>query len=61
MLCLYDYGMEEIHLGGLMRLLGVPNSTAEKYDEDIVVLDDEFAEFVLEMTQTAKQSGQTLH
>lgn len=61
MLCLYEYGLDEIHLGGLMRLLGVPNSTAEKYDDDIVVLDDEFAEFVLEMTQTAKQAGQILH
>ena len=61
MLCLYEYGLEEIHLGGLMRLLGVPNSTAEKYDEDIVILDDEFADFVEEMTQTAKQAGQTLH
>ena len=61
MLYLYEYGLEEIHLGGLMRLLGVPNSTAEKYDEDIVVLNEEFAEFVIEMTQTAKQAGQTLH
>ena len=61
MLVLYEYGLDEVHLGGLLRLLGVPNATAEKYDEDIVVLDDQFAEFIQEMTQTASTAGQTLH
>jgi len=61
MLCLYDYGLEEVHMGGLMRLLGVPNSTAEKYDDDVFVLDEDFAKYVQELTETADQAGQTLH
>jgi hypothetical protein len=61
MLHLYDYGIEEIHLGGLMRILGVPNSTAEQYDDDIMLLSDDFAQLVKELTETATHSGQTLH
>ena len=61
MLCLYDYGLEEIHMGGLMRLLGVEDQVAQKYDDEIVLLDDEFARYVQELTQTAHSAGQTLH
>ena len=62
LLNLYDYGMEEVHLGGLLRILGVGNEVAERYDEDIVILDDDFAKYVRELTSNDnKPAGQTLH
>lgn len=61
LVCLYEYGLDEVHLGGLLRLLGLPNETAEKYDADVVVLDDDFLHYVQEMTQTATQAQKTLH
>jgi hypothetical protein len=61
MLILYDYGIEEIHMGGLMRILGVKNSVAKKHDNELVVLDKEFAKYVKELTRSVDSTGQTLH
>ena len=62
LLNLYDYGMEEVHLGGMLRILGVANDIAARYDEDIVVLDDDFAKYVRDLTDNKNNSaGQTLH
>ena len=61
MICLYEYGLEEVHMGGLMRLLGVPNSVAAGHDDTVMVLNDKVVDCVQEMTKTASQTGQTLH
>ena len=60
-LCLYEYGLDEIHLGGLLRILGVENAVAQKYDNDLVELTDDFRNYIIEVTQTAAQAGQTVH
>lgn len=60
MLVLYEYGIEEIHMGGLMRILGVPNKLAQKHDDEVVVLDAEFAKYVRELTTTDVRD-QVLH
>jgi hypothetical protein len=60
MLVLYDCGINEIHLGGLMRILGVENSKAEKHDDELVVLDDTFVKYMREMN-SSKPANQLLH
>jgi len=42
MLVLYQQGITEIHTGGLMRLLGVPNEVSQEYDDERIILDDNF-------------------
>lgn len=37
---LHSFGIEEMHVGGLMRLLGVSTEVAELYDEHVLVASD---------------------
>lgn len=60
MLVLYRHGITEIHVGGLMRLLGVADDSAQQHDDELVILDDKFAKYVDEITEP-RNSGQTLH
>jgi hypothetical protein len=60
MLVLYDQGITEIHTGGLMRLLGVSNEVAQQYDNERVVLDDNFVKYVEEIN-TPRPLDQPLH
>jgi hypothetical protein len=46
MTVLHRGGISEIHLGGLMRILGVTNESAARHDQEIVIMNDEAAEFV---------------
>jgi hypothetical protein len=39
MAVLYEHGIDQIHMGAILRLLGVSDSTAAKYDQDRMVLD----------------------
>lgn len=61
MLNLYDYGIQEIHMGGLMRLLGVPNSVAAEHDDTMVIFTDEVAQHVKDLLQGLELQGNTLH
>jgi len=60
MLVLYDQGITEIHTGGLMRLLGVSNEVAKEYDNERVILDDNFVKYVEEIN-TPRPADQPLH
>ena len=60
MLVLYDCGIQEVHVGGLMRILGVPNATAAAHDDECVVLDDNFVKYV-EQINTPRPADQPLH
>jgi len=60
MLVLYDCGITEIHLGGIMRILGVPNEKAAAHDDECVVLDDNFVKYV-EQINTPRPADQLLH
>jgi hypothetical protein len=60
MLVLYDCGIQQVHLGGLMRLLGIPNERAAEHDNQLVELDDNFAKYV-EAINTPRPLDQTLH
>lgn len=60
MLVLYDCGIKEIHLGGLMRILGVSNEAASAYDDQLVEVDEDFAKYV-EAINEPRPTDQTLH
>ena len=63
MLVLYREGISKIHMGGLMRVLGVPNETAARHDHEEVEMDDDFAKYVEQMTEFARiqPANQSLH
>ena len=63
MLVLYREGITKIHMGGLMRVLGVPNATAAEHDNEEVIIDDEFAKYVEQLTVLARSqpANQSLH
>jgi hypothetical protein len=60
MTVMYRHGIREVHVGGMMRMLGVANETARAHDDEMVVLDDKFAKYVEAITET-RCSDQTLH
>jgi hypothetical protein len=60
MLVLYDCGIKEIHLGGLMRILGVSNEVSATYDDQLVEVDEDFAKYV-EAINEPRPTDQTLH
>jgi hypothetical protein len=60
MLVLYQHGINEIHVGGMMRLLGVNNDSASTHDDEMVILDDKFAKYVRQITEP-RSSDHTLH
>jgi hypothetical protein len=60
MVVLYDCGIEEIHIGGVMRIMGVSNETAQAHDNERLVLDEEFVKYV-EQINTPRPVDQLLH
>jgi hypothetical protein len=60
MVVLYDCGITEIHIGGVMRIMGVSDSMAQKHDNERLVLDEEFVKYV-EQINTPRPVDQLLH
>ena len=60
MLALYQQGITEIHMGGLMRIMGLDNSMAQAFDDDRVYIDDRFARHVHQLTKP-RSPNQSLH
>jgi hypothetical protein len=60
MVVLYDCGITEIHIGGVMRIMGVSDSMAQKHDNERLVLDEEFVKYV-EQINTPRPVDQPLH
>jgi hypothetical protein len=60
MLVLYDCGISEIHLGGIMRILGVSNEKAAQHDDEVIVVDEQFAKYVEELNEP-RPANQSLH
>jgi hypothetical protein len=60
MLVLYDCGITEVHVGGIMRVLGVPDERASYHDDERVILDNDFVKYV-EQINTPRPSDQPLH
>ena len=60
MLTLYNQGITEIHMGGLMRILGMSDTIASQHDEERVIMDEDFARYMYQMTQP-RYHDQPLH
>ena len=60
MVVLYDCGSEEVHVGGVMRILGVSNDKAQQHDDERLVLDENFVKYV-EQINTPRPADQSLH
>lgn len=57
---LYDCGITEIHVGGIMRILGIADQQASAHDNERLVLDDDFVKYVEEIN-TPRPADQSLH
>ena len=57
---LYDCGITEIHVGGIMRILGVADATAQTHDQERIVLDENFVKYVDEISRP-RPTDQPLH
>jgi hypothetical protein len=60
MVVLYDCGITEVHIGGVMRIMGVSNDKAQQHDNERLVLDEEFVKYV-EQINTPRPVDQPLH
>ena len=60
MVVLYDCGIEEVHVGGVMRIMGIDNDKAQRHDNERLVLDEEFVKYV-EQINTPRPVDQILH
>ena len=60
MLVLFDHGVTEVNVGGLMRVLGVENEHAQEHDDELIVLDQRFAKYVETMV-APRHSDHTIH
>jgi len=62
---LYENGIREIHMGAMMRLLGVHDTIAADHDHEIMELDENFATMIAELNKNNKPAtipaGATIH
>jgi hypothetical protein len=60
MVVLYTCGITKIHLGGLMRILGIDNEVAHQYDDEQLLLDEDFVKYVDQINEP-RPTDQPLH
>ena len=59
---LYDNGIHEVHMGGMMRLLGVEDDVAKDYDQHRIKLTKSFVNTVREFeNHQPPPTGTVLH
>jgi hypothetical protein len=46
---LYDNNITLVHMGAMMRLLGVPDSKAAQHDNEMLELDEQFGTMLAEL------------
>ena len=63
MIVLYKHGITEVHMGGLLRLLGVEEDTARESDDDRVLLDEKFTKYIKDQVvePATDKKPRTLH
>jgi hypothetical protein len=60
MYVLYEYGLQDVHMGGLLRILGVSDEVASGFDDRVLGLDANFAKYMNDI-QSGRDPSQTLH
>ena len=58
---LYKNGIQEVHMGGMMRLLGVEEEVAKEYDQHRIKLTKSFVSTVREFKNQQPPTGTVLH
>ena len=61
---LYANGVRRVHMGGMMRLVGVPDSVASEYDQEHMIITDEFVHLIERAGKITTQplpEGTTIH
>lgn len=66
MAVLWRNGQKELHVGGAMRLLGVPDAAAAEHDNERLEIDENFAILLAEVNRlhlqnTQVPAGVTIH
>ena len=64
MAILYRNNFKRVPMGAMMRLLGVDDSVAAEHDQDVIELDEKFAEVLKELNTLAPieiPQGTTFH
>ena len=51
MAVLYDNGIKNVHMGAMMRLLGVDDSKAAEHDSEIIELDEKFGSMLSQLNK----------
>ncbi len=51
MAVLYDNGIKTVHMGAMMRLLGVNDSKAAEHDLEIIELDEKFGSMLSQLNK----------
>lgn len=61
---LYDNNINLVHMGAMMRLLGVPDAKAAEHDNEMLELDEKFGVMLKELNKSTVQEvpkGSTIH
>jgi hypothetical protein len=65
MAVLYDNGIKHVHMGAMMRLLGVPDVKAAEHDDEMLELDEKFGAMLSQLNKNAAPvevpEGATFH
>ena len=65
MAVLYDNGIKNIHMGAMMRLLGVDDSKAAEHDSKVIEMDEKFGFMLAELNKKVEPieipNGTTFH
>jgi len=52
---LYDNNITMVHMGAMMRLLGVPDAKAAEHDNEMLELDEKFGAMLVELNKSTPQ------
>ena len=60
---MFDNGIRLVHIGGLMRMLGISNEVAQEHDDDAIELPDNFYEELeqMEAEDDLHTNNRTIH
>ena len=63
MMVLYNHNITEIHVGALMRLIGVEDDKATESDDERIQIDERFSKYIKQMVDWTLDTDhdQTLH
>lgn len=63
MMVLYRHGITEVHMGAILRLMGVEEDQAQESDDDRIQLTDKFAKYMERMLDLVESdsNNKTLH